>query len=776
MNDHFLPTFSLIFSIITANPTADWTHTTGRRLGGLRAKCPKYDVVAKTHFNRASAQTRVMNLTNGVFCASFVWVSGDPSSNLTRKLRTLFASVLSTMEDESDTNAEATSIVLGSTSNRVDILQPSFILSDTVGKTHAVLEIAAKVPTERRKDFPHGPVFKAAQAPKLAPHLDGTNADIEYIISYPPVAFPVRHGVDDVATGKCTDQTIQNFGDTHEVRGQRWLNAELAYDQQTMQTILDNKDELAPYLPTMGANKLFNGRLVATARSDDNEDSLELAIQTLEARIHEQVAQSVPNNITTNRDDVTLGLDTGNASPSGDPDTKLSVERKKKAERMAIVQLLFAHVDKHGKVRPPEFSDSGKILFDILEKQESNRACNEALVAAIQAAKEPSRTHYLGRASRLGEGGLTDYMIAGFNQFHFKKKPLPSIQHSSKSLDGFNIAMLIPPRKRREGDPEDNADNNELITQMMMGEVSENLTSMSRKCIVNPHFGSYMDIMGFLGNLFLLQDVFFKSDQASEIRQWATLVGDCVTNSEVQLFIFAGEEKSPKVAFALLNAAEQMFLHLTGNCRKRIEMAKAVAKNWDGVKPEPYKDAGDTAIAICTKLVDASKGGDAMTGCRMFENSLFMAAQKRVADKRRADELMSLTKAARRGRGGDDDDDRESKKAKRITDREERRRVDGKTLQATDADKTGGIVCGGYFNPPRYTSGKQPCGAGHRQGVACSKFLHAKKCERCHIAIDALPDEKKEIWRKHVNNTPGLSFNTVVVTCFKKVGDNWINA
>jgi len=310
-----------------------------------------------------------------------------------------------------------------------------------------------------------------------------------------------------------------------------------------------------------------------------------------------------------------------------------------------------------------------------------------------------------------------------------------------------------------------------------MGEASENLSKLSRKCVVNARFGSYASVLGLLGNIWVLQDIYFTDDATSCLREWAEIVGDCVCNTEVQRYMLSVQESKPEVAFALLNAAEQMFLQLTGQCCRRSELAKVNSKNWAGVSPDPFEDAKDIATSFCNKLANAAKSGEAITSGHMYENSLHALAMKRAADHRHADELLSITraverKATRGGRGDDEDNDRESKKARRDRQRTER---DAARPPSSDADRVGGILCSTFLKVPTYASGKQPCGAGHKQGVACNKFVATGKCDRCHTPINDLPADKKELWRTHVNTTPGIEFNTTVVKCFKKVDGKWID-
>ena len=115
-------------------------------------------------------------IAEGEFYASVSLITGkDP---LNYKLRAYFANVRATLEDDVDDTAPGTAVVLGSSTNRVDQLRPSYILEGELGKAHAVILPAALVKEAHRDYFPHGKEFTKRDAPALEPFFgpDAKNA------------------------------------------------------------------------------------------------------------------------------------------------------------------------------------------------------------------------------------------------------------------------------------------------------------------------------------------------------------------------------------------------------------------------------------------------------------------------------------------------------------------------------------------------------------------------------------------------------------------------
>ncbi|MCP4739334.1 MAG: hypothetical protein GY873_34645, partial [Bosea sp.] len=338
----------------------------------------------------------------------------------------------------------------------------------------------------------------------------------------------------------------------------------------------------------------------------------------------------------------------GASDPAASSST--SEEKKRRAERLAGHMLMWARVDSTtGRVVAPTVSSPGQLLLDIARVQEANRAYNQACLSAVTEAARPGNTHYLGRAASLPAAGYTDYMAACQMQCVYLGSPLNSIGEAAAIKNGANIAFLIP-RRDRPGETQID-DNTTRAVEYVMGEAADHLTKMQQTCLVNEDFGTYEDIMGLLGNLWLQPKVFFTTGGTSALEEFAELVGDACCVPVVKAWLKSVEASKPEVAFAILNACEQAYLLASGQTRNRTEMAKAAANNWDAIDSAPYVEVLEIGRTLVAKLDSAARGGECFTACRLYNNSRRATAVKRAADEKQARMLLDLKRTVERQLG-----------------------------------------------------------------------------------------------------------------------------
>ena len=168
------------------------------------------------------------------------------------------------------------------------------------------------------------------------------------------------------------------------------------------------------------------------------------------------------------------------------------------------------------------------------------------------------------------ENGLPNYMAACYVQAHYCVGPLSSIGEVARVKNGASIAWSIPPQDGGAGNVIDlPSENNVRDNAMLMGEVAQNLTFITTIIVVNEMYGTYNDILGLLGTLWLQQQVIFEPTPKSTLCLFAELVGDAITAPHIKRWLLRTLQRKPKVAYAILNVCEQAYLLALGQTRKR---------------------------------------------------------------------------------------------------------------------------------------------------------------------------------------------------------------
>ena len=111
----------------------------------MKSKHEKYVGASKAYFNIKAGKKKVQQLIHGDIFPSFSIITG---TDLTRKLLTFYGSVFTVLDDDTDPEAEGINVVLGSTSNMTTCTSAAYVTADKVGKCHAIIRLAAAVPTE----------------------------------------------------------------------------------------------------------------------------------------------------------------------------------------------------------------------------------------------------------------------------------------------------------------------------------------------------------------------------------------------------------------------------------------------------------------------------------------------------------------------------------------------------------------------------------------------------------------------------------------------------
>ena len=219
-------------------------------------------------------------------------------------------------------------------------------------------------------------------------------------------------------------------------------------------------------------------------------------------------------------------------------------------------------------------------------------------------------------------------------------------------------------------------------------------------------------------------------------------------------------------------------LLVTGMARKRGQTKLVAAGSWDAVDASSYEQVADLAVVAANKLDAAARGGESFTACAMWENSVRAASIKRASDTKRNAELLAVKHATEaRGRRGGAVQDRERETSH--TDKKSRSEAkkeahNAKLSAATEAEKAGDIVGHGYLKCPTVAGPKQHCGAFHRKGVACAKWLATGKCERLHTLINDDTKPNQLLWFDILGTQPNFDFNTETVTCFEMVAGKFV--
>ena len=133
-----------------------------------------------------------------------------------------------------------------------------------------------------------------------------------------------------------------------------------------------------------------------------------------------------------------------------------------------------------------------------------------------------------------------------------------------------------------------------------MGEATEHLTKICFRVNVNENFGSYDDLLGLLGNIWIAQQIFFDAEPESTLGAFCVLLGNalCVPTIKRWVLYPEGGNSRYEVAYAILNTVEQAFLLATRMFWSRRAIMSVVAGNWADVDPTPYEEIGHKACAL----------------------------------------------------------------------------------------------------------------------------------------------------------------------------------
>ena len=348
----------------------------------------------------------------------------------------------------------------------------------------------------------------------------------------------------------------------------------------------------------------------------------------------------------------------------------------------------------------------------------------------------------------------------------WRTEPLTSIGDAVKQKTGASTVFLLPrPDATNDDEP---PENTVRAIEAMMGEVTDHLTKIKHRCTVNENFGTYAELMGLIGNIWLAHKIFFRDDPASTMMQFCELLGDALCVPTIKRWVLAQEKTHPEVLYGVLNSIEQAVICASGMTKNRFALKSVGDNDWAAVPTDAYEEIGEIATTLVAKLNDASRGGETFTYCPLWTNSKRALAIKRAREQKHASELLEIKRKLKDEFASPGDPkrsrrekDREATKAKR---------------EPTDEEKQGDLICTKYLTVPTFPGDDQPCGAWYRQGVACTRVLRGQKCKNDHTPIDKLPRETQQLWLNHVNSKidEGYAFNPKRVTVFKKAGDKWV--
>ena len=152
-----------------------------------------------------------------------------------------------------------------------------------------------------------------------------------------------------------------------------------------------------------------------------------------------------------------------------------------------------------------------------------------------------------------------------------------------------------------------------------MGEVAQNLTSITTIVVVNEMYGTYTNIPGLLGTLWLQQQVIFKPTPKSSLFSFTELVGDAITAPHIKRWLLRTLQRKPEVAYTILNVCEQAYLLASGQTRKRAQIILFAQGDYASVDASSYKQINKMGVQLVAKLDIAACGGETFTPCMMWE-------------------------------------------------------------------------------------------------------------------------------------------------------------
>ena len=225
-------------------------------------------------------------------------------------------------------------------------------------------------------------------------------------------------------------------------------------------------------------------------------------------------------------------------------------------------------------------------------------------------------------------------------------------------------------------------------------------------------YGTYANMLGLLGTMWLQQQVIFEPTPKSSLSLFMERMGDATTAPHIKRWFLRTLQKKPEVAYTILNVCEQAYLIASGQMHKRAQTRVFAQCNYTLVDTSPYKQIDKMGVQLVVKLNSAAQGGKTFTHYMMWENSVRFSAAKRQTDLKRSHELLEMRDTAKkRAQQPGNDRNRDKLHNDTKTKKELRREQQKLKLDSLSEDnKTGKIICDGYLKCPTLLGPTQPWG------------------------------------------------------------------
>jgi hypothetical protein len=205
-----------------------------------------------------------------------------------------------------------------------------------------------------------------------------------------------------------------------------------------------------------------------------------------------------------------------------------SVATKIKVKRLTGTMSMFAQLNKEQEPYLPKVSALAQIVLDAGSKADTTRAYNTALVATVETMVKPEATNYLRRTKSVpNNGGYTEYMTTCFVHCFYRDTLLQLIVKVALVKTSSSVVYHIP-HFDTGAEADSLPENTNHTNTMLMSEVATNFSGVVCTVKVNNIFGSYSEMLGLLGNIWLQKQVIFEQELTFCLTLFVKVLGNVV--------------------------------------------------------------------------------------------------------------------------------------------------------------------------------------------------------------------------------------------------------
>lgn len=341
--------------------------------------------------------------------------------------------------------------------------------------------------------------------------------------------------------------------------------------------------------------------------------------------------------------------------------------------------------------------------------------------------------------------------LAFWAERNYRTSSLASID-AGKERKGFNFAQIVPdPSGATKGD----SYNEERAAEELLGEATENLTKLSTTLTVNDNLSRPSNLLPFCANVILFICTICVVDDdvqpPPDMYTCALRLAEVATSPEVRDWLKRNRSAAHYFSFWGFSVLEQVFIQTTRQTKVPALLRLASKRLFNKIPTLHYNLALEAFQYQLKQLNLVTCGGDVLPEPTIYRNSVAKQKRDEAAKNEQAKELRKLVALSTAQNPGQDKTGPGNK-----TPTGERPPKIPKTTGTSDGDNIWSSTTGLGMPLPQFPPDERACGSFIRKGSICR---HGPRCHFAHIRAVDMNEKTRQIWKKHVAATEGMSWN-----------------